>query len=339
MLIECPSCAATYDLPEGSIAPPGRKVRCTVCKTMWLVEPPQAEAGAPSPRDEPAPVQDKAPAPELSIDERFAADDLRLAGLKEEASVAPETPAIEPASVNEPLPARLRTEATLFDDPAIVADSEPDNSQDDIDALFSTPSLADFNGPSADVSAEADDANAGNVEPDTAAPLVSSARKSRARMGNRPQRAPRQRISIAAAAAVALFLGLGMSVLYRAPVVAAVPQTARIFSAIGLPVNLRGVEIRNVTSRIVMEQGAPQLIVEGEIVNVTKSEAKLSRLRFAVRSEKGQEIYSWKATVDKPALAPEESLKFRRRLASPPDGASDVLVRFETRGDMIAGVQ
>ena len=87
------------------------------------------------------------------------------------------------------------------------------------------------------------------------------------------------------------------------------------------------------------EQGIAQLVVEGEIVNLAKTETKLSRLRLAIRSEKGQEIYSWKAAVDKPALEPGETLKFKRRLASPPDGSSDVVVRFETRGDMIAGVQ
>ena len=325
MLIECPSCAATYELPESSITPPGRRVRCAACKTMWLVEPliPVAESA------------------KSTIEERFAVDDLRLAGLDTEpearefpSEAASEMePVGESLAASERLAARLRTEATMIDDPAIGVETDPENSQDDVDALFSTPSLSDFNGTEVETAEE----DASKAE----APILSAAapRKSRARMGSGVAKKPARRLSLAAAASIAIVLGLGLSVLYRAPVVAAVPQMAKIFAAIGLPVNLRGVEIRDVVSKVVVEQGTPQLIVEGEIVNIAKTEAKLSRLRFAVRSEKGQEIYSWKAAVDKPALEPGEHLKFRRRLVSPPDGSADVLVRFETRGDMIAGVQ
>ena len=335
MLIECPSCAATYDLPEASITLPGRKVRCAACKTMWLVEPP-APAGETSPASVPSSAISSSVADPASIEDRFAADDLRLAGL--DSSRPQQDGAADEASEARAAEPRLRAEATMIDDPAIIADSEPDNSQHDVDALFSTPSLADFNGVEAEEPEQAKSELDG-IEGDTPGLGAAPARKTRARMGNAKSSKPRRRISLAAAASVALALGLGLSVLYRAPVVAAVPQTARIFAAMGMPVNLRGVEIRNIVSKVVVEQGTPQLVVEGEIVNVTKAEAKLSRLRFAIRSEKGQEIYSWKATVDKPALEPGESLKFRRRLASPPEGSADVLVRFETRGDMIAGVQ
>jgi hypothetical protein len=164
----------------------------------------------------------------------------------------------------------------------------------------------------------------------TKAPVLKAAKSKKIKTSKFP---------MAASVAAVLFLGIGASLVYRENVVSALPQSAKIYQFVGLPVNLRGVVIQNVTSRIALEQGNPELTVEGEITNVTRHTAKLSRLRFAIRSENGREIYSWKASADKPVLEPGESIKFRRKLSGPPEEGHDVLVRFEAKGDMIAGVQ
>ena len=41
MLITCPSCAATYDLPTDRIGGAGRKVRCVSCRESWFVASPE----------------------------------------------------------------------------------------------------------------------------------------------------------------------------------------------------------------------------------------------------------------------------------------------------------
>jgi hypothetical protein len=121
--------------------------------------------------------------------------------------------------------------------------------------------------------------------------------------------------------------------------VRAVPQTATLFHALGLPVNLRGVAIENVASRIGEEGGVTLLVVEGELVNIAGRPLELPRLRFAVRGEKGAELYVWSAPADKLRLEPDERLPFRRRLASPPAAGQDVSVRFVTRADLLAGLK
>lgn len=40
MLITCPSCADSYDLPSDRIGPAGRKVRCASCRESWFVATP-----------------------------------------------------------------------------------------------------------------------------------------------------------------------------------------------------------------------------------------------------------------------------------------------------------
>ena len=340
MIIDCPSCAATYDLPETRIGQ-SRKVRCSACGSMWLVE--RAGAAILALDVTPMAVAPEVLSPMGDLAEKFEADDLRLAGLDRPSPAARTdydgipvfaTPKDEDDDDDQAVP-HLKSEATTIDDPTLQAEAEPDNSQDDVDALFGTPTVADF----ADVESVAldatDDPSVRGTDAEIMPPRIAPRRGRLADGAVKPRRS----LPLAAAAALLIFIGLGASVVLRARMVAALPQTAQLFAAMGLPVNLRGLEIRNVGSTIVVEQGVPQLIVEGELVNIRNAETKLSRLRFSVRSDKGQEVYSWKAAVEKSALEVGEVLKFRRKLASPPEAAFDVAVRFETRGDMVAGVQ
>ncbi len=242
----------------------------------------------------------------------------------------------------------LKIERTTEDDPGAPSEDEPENNQDDIDALFDTPSAADF-GSAEDPEPEPEEMirKSGKAAELVAgasavgALIAGHARKGRSGIASAAskKKGMLSRLPVAASLALLLFGGIGFGVIKRESVVATLPQTAKLFAMIGLPVNLRGLEIQNVTSKIVAEQGVSQLVIEGDIVNVTKRDAKLSRLRFAIRSENGREIYSWKAPADKPALEPGETLHFKRRLASPPEESRDIVVRFETRGDMVAGVQ
>jgi predicted Zn finger-like uncharacterized protein len=50
MLITCPSCAATYDLPTDRIGGAGRKVRCVSCRESWFVTSPEIEEAGAAPK-------------------------------------------------------------------------------------------------------------------------------------------------------------------------------------------------------------------------------------------------------------------------------------------------
>ncbi len=309
MFIQCPACSTRYEMPDGSLKAEGRKVRCASCKEVWLAKPDV-----------------------VKIEE------------DEAVSLTPES--IDPVNTR----INLKVERTTDDDLTVSNEEELENSQDDIDALFDTPSAEEFAGgmveepPLVNVS----------VKPATRMAMFKSwmsARRSKkvakpavitkisASKATQSKKIRTKKFPMAASVAAVLFLGLGASLVYRENVVSVLPQSAKIYQFVGLPVNLRGVVIQNVTSRIALEQGNPELTVEGEITNVTRHVAKLSRLRFAIRSENGREIYSWKASADKPVLEPGESIKFKRKLSGPPEEGHDVLVRFEAKGDMVAGVQ
>ena len=115
------------------------------------------------------------------------------------------------------------------------------------------------------------------------------------------------------------------------------PQTASLYAAIGLPVNLRGLAFSDVTTSSEMSEGVPVLLVKGRITNVTRQAHDVPRLRFAMRNTAGNEIYAWTSLPSRPQLAPGEIEPFETRLASPPADGQAVIVRFFTRRDMTGG--
>ena len=119
----------------------------------------------------------------------------------------------------------------------------------------------------------------------------------------------------------------------RNEVVRYLPQTASLFAAIGLPVNLRNLKFENVRISKEAEDGVEILIVEGTIVSDAGKPIEVPRLRFAARNATGQEVYTWTALPARSILGPGERLDFRSRIPAPPADANDVMVRFFTAQD------
>lgn len=138
--------------------------------------------------------------------------------------------------------------------------------------------------------------------------------------------------SLGFVACVALMsAGMG-AVAWRAAVVRWAPPAARLYAAIGLPVNLRGLDLRHVTSTLLGDPGAQVLAVEGEIVNVAPAETSIPNLRLMVRGRDQSNLYVWTSAPPKSKLSKGEAVPFRARLAAPPESASEVVVPFEALG-------
>ncbi len=133
--------------------------------------------------------------------------------------------------------------------------------------------------------------------------------------------------------AAALAAVLALLVFERYNIVRLMPQTAVLYSAVGLPINLRGLVFEDVKTTTEMQDAVPVLIIEGVIHNITKHEVDVPRLRFAMRNNAGADIYSWTATPERPQLTPGGVMGFRTRLASPPAESRSAYVRFVQRRD------
>jgi hypothetical protein len=113
----------------------------------------------------------------------------------------------------------------------------------------------------------------------------------------------------------------------RSEVVRYLPQTASLFAAIGLPVNLRHLTFEDVRVSREEQKGGAMLSIEGKIVSKASKPVEVPRLRFAARTKDGREIYTWSARPERNTLQPGESLNFRS-FAKPPEDAVDIMVRF-----------
>jgi hypothetical protein len=150
-----------------------------------------------------------------------------------------------------------------------------------------------------------------------------------------PRKASRKGLGVAALAAAAALVVLAIAT--RATVVHAIPDLAGLYAAVGLPVNLRGLEFRDIHTTSETQDGIAVLVIEGEVVNVVKHAVEVPRVRLAVLGAGGQELYSWTALLPRSTLSEDEKVSFRSRLASPPPEGREVLVRFLTRSDLTNG--
>ena len=117
----------------------------------------------------------------------------------------------------------------------------------------------------------------------------------------------------------------------RTAVVRALPQTASLFAAIGLPVNLRHLQFEQVSISKEAQDGVATLIVQGAIVSEAGKPVAVPRLRFAARNAAGQEVYAWTTPPPLSILEPGARTEFRSQVATPPVEAHDVMVRFLAR--------
>jgi predicted Zn finger-like uncharacterized protein len=306
MLIICPSCATSYDVDLASLSPNGRQVRCARCRTVWHAEPTHADklmlaAAALAPeRDVPT------NGTEGAVDR--AADELARARLEPFRRVADEQVATEPAAAfgrdMNPAEQIERGYADEVEAPPIV----PVDLDQERPRVVRSPTLS----PEPDSSDGAQD--------------IESVAARRGRPKHASLRWPLSRLQTGI---LALALLDTILVGWRSDVVRALPQTASFYSLLGLPVNLRGL----VTEQ---HEGVPILVVEGNVVNTTRRNEDVPRIKFVLRNATHHEIYSWTAVPVRASLPPGEGVGFRTRLALPPADARDVVVRFVNRRDLVA---
>jgi predicted Zn finger-like uncharacterized protein len=150
------------------------------------------------------------------------------------------------------------------------------------------------------------------------------ARKASSGAGTARLRGPAGAVALAMAG-VTLLGGLAWQ---RNLVARAAPQLAGVFETLGLPVNVRGLSLTAIESGLVDEGQGRFLVVEGDVTNITKGVAPMPPIEVAVKDAAGQVLYTWTTDPPRASLEPAELVRFRARLASPPETGKSVLVRF-----------
>jgi hypothetical protein len=106
------------------------------------------------------------------------------------------------------------------------------------------------------------------------------------------------------------------------------PSTIRLFDKVGLPVNVYGLELSRIDRQHMMVDGVRVIAIKGDIINISGSERKVPSLRFTLRDKANRPVYAWTLDSTIRPLRPGESSGFVTRVASPPEAAVDVEIRF-----------
>jgi predicted Zn finger-like uncharacterized protein len=123
---------------------------------------------------------------------------------------------------------------------------------------------------------------------------------------------------------------IGGLVLARDRVATAWPQVAGIYRAAGLSVTIDpGLEIRDVASSEVNEDGQRILVVTGEVVNTTDYAKTVPALRVALLDGDRAEVASDVVTIEPEILEARATARFEKRLQDVPEEARHTAVRFE----------
>jgi hypothetical protein len=142
-----------------------------------------------------------------------------------------------------------------------------------------------------------------------------------------PQRASARRW---VALLLLIALGAGATFVFafmRTYVATIFPPAASLYSALGVPVNTRGFDIKAQTTQE-LANGVPVIAIKGEIINVTDRELPVPKLNLRVLDANKRELYRWTVVPDQPRLAGHQSQAFNARLESPPADTADIEIRL-----------
>jgi predicted Zn finger-like uncharacterized protein len=305
MQIVCPNCDTAYQVEPSSVGPSGRSVRCARCRTVWFAANTEALT---------------------EIAESHRTEIAQFATASADAGPESWPQPDEGASAFQPIAAPDPADIGFVEDAPPIATAAA--------AIAGTTPAGDTQGPLIESPALAP------ISPEPASPREDIETVAARRAA---ELARKNRFRWPLAGLPTLILGLFLTDLglfaWRAEIVRAAPQTASLYAALGLPVNLRGLLIADVTTDTLTSEGVQVLVVQGKIANVAKRTIEVPRVRFAVRNAGGNEIYSWTTLPSRSLLGPGEAFPFQSRLAAPPPETRDVLVRFFNRHDLGVGIQ
>ncbi|RZK76775.1 MAG: hypothetical protein EOO66_32355, partial [Methylobacterium sp.] len=141
-------------------------------------------------------------------------------------------------------------------------------------------------------------------------------------------------LSPALAAGLVVLAAVPLACLARVQVVQALPQAAGLFARIGLPVNLRGLEIRDVAAVRTPADGEKpaELAVEGDLVGIARGGVLVPPISVVMRDAAAGVVRTYTIAPPRSRLAQGETARFAGRFSDPPEQGRGIEVRFSDVG-------
>jgi hypothetical protein len=124
----------------------------------------------------------------------------------------------------------------------------------------------------------------------------------------------------------------GGGLLFREALVGQFPELAAPYAAIGLPVNVVGLQFADVRTLESMQAGTEVLVVDGSVLSVASQQVGVPPVIVTLLDRKGRPLYAWSVTPKLTDLRPGEAVAFETRLSGPPASAASVTLSFGAAG-------
>lgn len=134
-------------------------------------------------------------------------------------------------------------------------------------------------------------------------------------------------------AAALLAVGIGAAVM-RDELVAAWPASARLYDAVGLPVETlgAGLQLQNVRSERRDDGEASEIVIQGQIANVSDVQRSVPMLRAVALDAEKRELRDWSIPPSQIILLPGEVATFESLLSNPEPSISEIAITFRDGG-------
>jgi hypothetical protein len=91
-------------------------------------------------------------------------------------------------------------------------------------------------------------------------------------------------------------------------------------------------EVHNLTTTRDTENGLPALIIQGEVINISKVAKQVPKLKVTLLDNGERELQSWSFTVSDDRMLPGASVPFRTSIAQHNEEATKALVTVADGG-------
>lgn len=136
----------------------------------------------------------------------------------------------------------------------------------------------------------------------------------------------RRMLRITGLVALALIIGVGFS--FRTDVVRMFPDLAGTYEALGLGVNVVGLEFRDVKTLLALRRGADVMQVDARIYSVAPGKVDVPPVVVTLLNDENLPLYEWSVAPSVPSLGPGEVVDFSTQVTDPPEGATRVRLTF-----------
>ena len=127
---------------------------------------------------------------------------------------------------------------------------------------------------------------------------------------------------------ILILAGIGAGGFYgRDTVVQFWPASSKLYQMLKLDVkttNLLGLEIKDLETKSILEDGVVRLTVQGKIVNITGHQQPIPRIGIQLVDSKGLHVYSWSTAIEAKNVGPWATVEFSSSMNQPPEEAKHV---------------